>query len=104
MQEGVWNFRAYDGVTKPSLIKLNFLEIWIQIHDVPDRYAHLVEPLAAKCREVLYAETQSSDFTWNFYCVWVRINVTKPLRNTVSMIRDSKRQIYRIKYQKLLDW
>lgn len=49
MQDGPWNFRGniviltpYDGVTKPSMVALNTLNIWIQIHDVPDKFAHLV--------------------------------------------------------------
>jgi hypothetical protein len=63
-----------------------------------------VPSLAAKVGEVLYAEPQSQDFTGNFHRVWIRINVTKPLKNTVSMIREGKRQIYRVKYEKLPDW
>lgn len=59
----------YDVVTKPSTIQLNTINIWIQIHDVPDLYAHLVAPLATKAGGVLFAETQSHDFTGNFYRV-----------------------------------
>lgn len=94
----------YDGVTKPSLIKLDFLDIWVQIHDVPDLYAHLVGPLAAKVGEVLHVEQQYQDFTGNFYRVWVRIKVDKPLKNVVLMIREGKRQIYRVKYERPPDW
>ncbi|KAE8820895.1 hypothetical protein D1007_01213 [Hordeum vulgare] len=83
---------------------LDTVEIWIQIHDVPDLYAHLVSPIAAKVGEVLFVEPPSHDFTENFYHVWVRINVTKPVKNVVSMIRDNKRQIYKVKYEKLPDW
>lgn len=110
MQNGPWNIRGdavimtpYDGVTKPSLIKLDTLEIWIQIHDVPDLYAHLVQPLAAKVGEVLFAEPQSQDYTRNFYHVCVRIDVNKPLKNVVFMIWDGKRQICRVKYKRLHD-
>lgn len=59
MQDGPWNFRGnaviiapYDGVTKPSTIKLETLDIWIQIRDIPDGYAHPVAPLAGKVGEV----------------------------------------------------
>ena len=48
--------KDYDGVTKPSTIRLDTIEIWIQIHDVPDLYAHLVPQLAAKVGEVLFTE------------------------------------------------
>ena len=73
MQEGPWHFwgdavilKEYDGVTKPSTVRLDTIEIWIQIHDVPDLYAHLVSSLAAKVGEVLFTESQSHNFTWNF--------------------------------------
>lgn len=92
MQEGPWHFRSnvviiipYDGVTKPSTIPLNTIDIWIHIHDVPDLYVHLVTPLESKVGEVLYAETQSHDFTGNFYRVCVRINVEKLLRNVEGL-------------------
>ena len=108
MQEGPWNFRVntviitpYDGVTQPSMVKLDTLDIWIQIHDVPDNYAHLVTALAGKVGEVIVMEPQSQDFAGNFYRVWVKVNVFKPLKNAVSMIRDGERQIYRVKYEKL---
>ena len=34
----------------------------------------------------------------------MRINVTKPLKNAVSMIRGGERQIYKVKYEKIPDW
>ena len=73
MQEGLWNFREdavllapYDGITKPATIKLETIDMWIQIHDGPDLYAHLIQPLAAKVGEVLFVEAQPHDFTRNF--------------------------------------
>ena len=61
--DGPWNFRGnavilspYDGITKPSKVALDTLDIWIQIHDVPDKYAHLVEALAGKVGKVLFTE------------------------------------------------
>ncbi|KAM3273731.1 hypothetical protein ACQJBY_043123 [Aegilops geniculata] len=111
MNDGPWNFRGdavlirpYDGITPPSTIKLETIDIWIQIHDVPDLYAHLVTPLAAKVGEILFSEPPSNDFVGNFYRVWVRLNVLKPLKNAVTMVRDGKRQIYRVKYERLPDW
>lgn len=46
----------YDGYTQPSMVSLDMLNIWIQIHDVPDKYAHLVPALAGKVGEVLFSE------------------------------------------------
>ena len=66
MQEGPWHFRGdaviikpYDGVTKPTTIKLDTIDIWIQIHDVHDLFAHLIEPLAGREGEGLFAESPS---------------------------------------------
>ena len=110
MNDGPWHFRGdamiikpYDGVTKPMTIKMDTIEIWAQIHDVPDLYAHLVPSLAAKVGEFLFAEPPSQDFLGNFSRVWVRIDVSKPLKNAMSIIRETKRQIYRVKYEKLPD-
>ena len=86
-QDGPWHFRGdvvilkpYDGLAKPSTVLLDTIEIWVQIHDVPPLYAHLVPSLASKVGEVLYAEPQSQDFAGNFHRVWIRINVNKALR------------------------
>ncbi|KAM0871624.1 hypothetical protein ACQ4PT_039258 [Festuca glaucescens] len=45
MEGGPWNFRnllvciePYDGFTKPSLIKLNSIPVWIQIHDLSEAF------------------------------------------------------------------
>ena len=72
MNDGPWNFRGdavillpYDGITKPSTVKLETINIWIQIHDVPELYGHLVAPLAAKVGEVLFSEPNSHDFVGN---------------------------------------
>ncbi|KAE8795225.1 hypothetical protein D1007_29961 [Hordeum vulgare] len=86
------------------MVNLDYINIWVQIHDVRDLYAHSVPTLATKAGEVLFTEPLTQDFAGNFYRVWVRINVHKPLKNTVSMIRDSKRQIYRVRYEHLPYW
>ena len=110
MEEGPWNFRGhavlitpYDGITQPSKVQLDTLNIWIQIHDVSKLFAHLVPALAAKVGEVLHTEGDSYDYTGNFYRVWEKINVHRPLKNAVSLIRDGQRQIYRVKYERLPD-
>ena len=53
--DGPWNFRGdtdilkpYDGLAKTSIVQLDTIEIWVQIHDVPDLYAHLVPSLTAE--------------------------------------------------------
>ncbi|KAI4988139.1 hypothetical protein ZWY2020_029769 [Hordeum vulgare] len=109
--DGPWHCRQdavilkpYDGLSKLSTVPLDTIEIWVQIHDVPPMYGNLVPSLAAKVGEVIYVEPQSQDFEGNFHRVWVRINVNKPLKNVVSLIRGGQRQIYRVKFEKLPDW
>lgn len=98
MDFGPWNFRGdvvviapYNGISKPSTVNLDTLEIWIQIHDLPDLFAHLLKPLATKIGQVVCVEPISHDFTSNLYRIKVKINVQKPLKNFISMIKDNKR-------------
>ena len=111
MDGGPWVFRGksvllapYDGFTKPSTIDLNLLLIWIQIHDLPVGYKDLVKPLASKVGEFETAEPYSTDFSGNFFRARVRIDVRKQLKRVVSIIRNSKRQIFLVKYERLPDW
>lgn len=111
MDEGPWNYKGnvvilaeYDGFTKPSLVKLDSLEIWLQIHDLPDGFYPLIKPLARKVGEYIYAEPKSQDFEGNFYRVRIRIDVHKPLKTAVSLVHEGKRQIFKVKYERLPDW
>lgn len=70
----------YDGFTRPSSIVLT--EMWIQIHDLPDLFFHLIKLLANTVDEYIYAEQKSQDFECNFF------RVTKPLKNVVSLVID----------------
>lgn len=51
----------------------------------------------------MFAEKLSHDFAGNFFRVTVSINVTKPLKNGVSMIKAGKRHIFWVKFERLLD-
>ena len=53
MEEGLWAYKGkavvlapYDGFTKPSEVNLDMLDIWVQIHDLPDGYFPMVKALA----------------------------------------------------------
>ncbi|KAM0930505.1 hypothetical protein ACQ4PT_000911 [Festuca glaucescens] len=105
MEGGPWVFRApYDGFTKPSTIKLDTLLVWIQIHDLPVGYKNMVKTLASKVSEFESAEPPSDDYAGNFYRARVRVDVRKQLKRVVSIIRDSKRQLFLVKYERLPDW
>nr|XP_020163477.1 uncharacterized protein LOC109748869 [Aegilops tauschii subsp. strangulata] len=115
MQDGPWTFKGkavvitpYDGFTKPSLIDLTKIEIWMQIHDLPDGFYPKIKALSATVGEFIYAEPKSQDFEGNFARVRVRIDVTKPLKNAVSLVIKKKegmqRVIFRVKFERLPDW
>ena len=55
MNDGPWNSRGnvvilypYDGITKPTMVNLDYINIWLQIHDVSDLYAHLVKEICPR--------------------------------------------------------
>lgn len=87
----------YDGFTKPSTMDLNKLKMWLQIHDLPNGFGHLVMSLEGQ----LYAEeNHSRDFSGKFYQAKVIVNVRKQLRNHVFIVKDKKRHIFKVKYMK----
>jgi hypothetical protein len=111
MQGGPWNFRGnpvliekYDGFTKPSTIELYHFDIWIQIHDLPLGYAPMLKSLASKVGDFVASEGVVNAFEGNFYRVRVRLDVRKPLKIVVSMVREKKRELFFVKYEKLPNW
>jgi hypothetical protein len=108
---GPWNFRGnpvlieeYDGFTKPSEVKLFYFDIWIQIHDLPIGYAPMIKSLASKVGQFIHSEGISNDFEGNFYRVKVKMDVRKPLKSVVTLVRAGKREIFFVKYEKLPNW
>lgn len=111
MEGGPWSFRGnpvlmapYDGFSKPSSIDLHSFKIWVQIHDLPDGFEPLVKPLAGKVGEFYSMDNRGRDFSGNYYRVRVILDVTKKLKNHVSIVKEKKRQIFKIKYERLPDW
>lgn len=49
-------------------------------------------------------EKDYGDFDGDFYRVRVILKVTKPLKNHAFVLNKKRRQIFRIKYERLLDW
>lgn len=115
MEDGPWNFKGkavvmspYDGFTKPSTIELNKVEMWVQIHDFPQGFFSKIKALSSTVGEFIYAEPMAQDFEGNFARVRVNIDVTKPLKNAVSLVVKKKgevqRVLFRVKYEILPDW
>ncbi|KAM0867817.1 hypothetical protein ACQ4PT_041732 [Festuca glaucescens] len=111
MQGGPWAFRGNpvlieecDGFTKPSSIELYHFNIWIQIHDLPIGYAPMLKALASKVGMFISSEGVSNEFEGNFYWVRVKLDVRKPLKTVVSMVRAGKREPFLVKYERLPNW
>jgi hypothetical protein len=96
--------RSYDGFTKPSMIDLSKILMWIQIHDLHVGYRGLVKTLAGKVGTYVQQEPPSIDAIGNFYRVRVKTDVYKPLKRDVSIIRQKKRKLFLVKYERLHDW
>lgn len=62
-----------------------------------------MKPLATKVGEFYLEENDSGDFAGN-YRVKVILDVRKPLKNHVSIVKKKNRQIFKVKYERLLDW
>lgn len=64
----------------------------------------MLKSLASKVGKFISTEGVSNDYEGNFYRVWVKVDVTEPLRSVVSMIRANKREPFLVKYEKLPNW
>lgn len=71
---GPWTFHGnnvlmapYDGLTKRSTIELKHLKMWIQIHDLPDRYNHLIPTLVGKVNKFTAEEGSSFNSSGIFF-------------------------------------
>jgi hypothetical protein len=111
MEGGPWAFRnkcviieEYDGFTKPSTIELQWIKVWIQIHDLPLGYKPLVSKLAGKVGDFVCVEPDSTDHVGNFHRVRINIDVRKPLKKATSLIRAGKREIFPVQYERIPHW
>ncbi|XP_020179068.1 uncharacterized protein [Aegilops tauschii subsp. strangulata] len=111
MEGGPWSFRGnpvlmapYDGFTKPSSIDLCKFKIWMQIQDLPDGFEPLVQSLARTVGEFCSLDNRGRDVAGNFYRVRIILDVRNKLKNHVSVVRKRKRQIFKVKYERLPDW
>ncbi|KAI5005448.1 hypothetical protein ZWY2020_032691 [Hordeum vulgare] len=99
MLEGPWLFREqamklkeYDGFKNPNSVKLDRLEIWAQIHGLPDKFLMdtAVKGLASR---------------WGFFGEFVRvrvsININAKSRRFVTGKKGDERVKYQVKYEKL---
>lgn len=113
MDEGPWFFRGnvvlleeYDGITKPSKVKLNKLAIWVHICDLPTGFKteRVGRQIGDKIGETLLVETDENIGGWQDYLrIKIKLNIEKPLTRVVylSIGKNGKREAFRVQYEKL---
>jgi hypothetical protein len=107
---GPWLFRQsvvciepYDGFTDPDSIDLNFFTTWVQIQKLQIGYrseALITNLMEKKVGQVEEIQTNVQG-AGNFVRVKVKLDVRKVLERFVSMVRDGKREIFILKYEKM---
>ncbi|KAK1627889.1 hypothetical protein QYE76_002204 [Lolium multiflorum] len=109
MERGPWIFQnqavllePYDGFSRAQDIELFFMPIWAQIHELPEAYCkekvvkQLIEKAGEKAMEVKITGNWG-----NYVRVRIRYDVRKPLLRFVSFIKDGKRHVFALRYEKL---
>ncbi|KAK1601709.1 hypothetical protein QYE76_018403 [Lolium multiflorum] len=108
VEMGPWLFRGYgviikeyDGIQDPEKVVLDSIEVWIQIHKVPDLYRkeHLVRLMASKVGVVKKIIMLTAK---DFVRVRVNLKVDTPLKRFTSLnIQGQGRVVFQLKYEKI---
>jgi hypothetical protein len=109
VDNGPWLFRnwaviiePYDGLSRAEEKELFHIKLWIQIHELPEGYckSKIITQLVERAGlEVITVKTEG--IRGNYVRVRVRFDVRKPLARCVSIIRQTQRQLFVVRYEKL---
>jgi hypothetical protein len=95
----------YDGLSDPEGVELEFIDLWLQVHKLPEGYrkVHVVKKLVGRVAgEVLTVEmVPTGSFKGDFVRVCVRHDVRTALTRWVTIVMEGKRSLYEVKYVKI---
>lgn len=64
----------------------------------------MVKSLASKVGKFKTSESASFGYEGNFYRVKISLDVRKPLKSAISLVRNNRRELFLVKYEKLPNW
>ncbi|KAM0902678.1 hypothetical protein ACQ4PT_019134 [Festuca glaucescens] len=109
-EQGPWLFRQhavliepYDGFSKAESIVLEYMPIWMQIHELPEGYrkTNIIEKLAKKAGKIMEVQFEGPSIYGDYLRIRVRHDVREPLLRFVSIVRHGERVLFLCKYEKL---
>jgi hypothetical protein len=108
-EQGPWIFHdhgllieKYDGSCKASMVELNRIHAWVQIHDIPELYRKkpLLSSAAANVGEVISVELKVDEGDFVRARVW--LDVRKELTCFVTIRPEGEApMVMRVKYEKV---
>lgn len=81
----------YDGYENPRVVVLNKLAVWARVLQSPDNYLHeaVIKGMCRPMGEITEVQVRlPTGFFGEFVCVRAKIDVTKNLKQFVSITKD----------------
>ncbi|KAM0920779.1 hypothetical protein ACQ4PT_007266 [Festuca glaucescens] len=94
----------YDGLVDPAEVALDRVEVWAQIHSIPELYrvTEVVDQLARRIGKVKSVEMNHQRwFEGDYVRVRANIEVSKPLIRFVPLKVGPERKLLQVKYEKI---
>ncbi|XBI71926.1 hypothetical protein VPH35_066002 [Triticum aestivum] len=112
LHQDPWDFKGmaliiaeYDGFKNPESVKLDKIEMWCQIHRLPDmvlKREQFVKNMAQRIGEVVELQiVLPNGFIGEFVRVRVKLGVTKKLTRFVGFTKGGETEYYQVKFEKL---
>ena len=88
----------------PRSVMLDKLVVWVRVTKLPDNYLKvaLIRGMCRPMGEVLKVQVKlPAGYVGEVVRVHVKINVNAKLSRFVSITRDTKKELYKVKYEKI---